>query len=114
MRCPLSGLPSAWKEPTGRLGVSAARTTVRELFASLEYTLKRQQSRWVYTLFLALDANFRLQREDVSSDKADPGLSKGYSYFVEETKYKAHLKEHSELPQEVSHLDQCRLRFCVH
>jgi hypothetical protein len=43
-----------------------------------------------------------LQRENVSSHKADPGLSKGYSYFVEESKYKAHLLEHGDLPQEVS------------
>ena len=48
----------------------------------------------MHALFLALDANFRLKRKNVSSDKADPGLSKGWAYIVEETKYKAHLELH--------------------
>jgi len=48
----------------------------------------------LYALFLALDANFRLKRKNVSSDEADPGLSKGWAYIVEETKYKAHLELH--------------------
>ena len=34
--------------------------------------------RYLYALFLALDANFRLKRKNVSSDEADPGLSKGW------------------------------------
>ncbi|KAH9921598.1 uncharacterized protein B0H18DRAFT_956557 [Fomitopsis serialis] len=32
--------------------------------------------------------------EDVSTDSVDPGLNRGYAYFVEETEYKAHLKTH--------------------
>jgi hypothetical protein len=43
-------------------------------------------------LFLALDANFRLKRKNISSQTVDPGLSKGWAYFVEETAYKAHLE----------------------
>ncbi|KAG1892934.1 uncharacterized protein F5891DRAFT_986314 [Suillus fuscotomentosus] len=43
---------------------------------------------------MAIDANFRLKRRDISSDEADPSLSKGWSYFVEEEKFKSHLKEH--------------------
>jgi hypothetical protein len=46
----------------------------------------------LHALFLALDANFRLRRKNVSSNEADPGLSKGWAYNVEETKYKAHLE----------------------
>jgi hypothetical protein len=45
----------------------------------------------LHALFLALDANFRLKRKNVSSQKADPGLNKGWAYFVEETAYKTHL-----------------------
>ena len=51
-------------------------------------------NRYLHALFLALDANFRLKRKNVSSDEADPGLSKGWAYTVEETKYKAHLELH--------------------
>jgi hypothetical protein len=43
---------------------------------------------------VALDANLRLKRKHVSSDEADPGLSKGYLYVVEETEYKEHLKKY--------------------
>lgn len=46
------------------------------------------------TLFVALDANFRLKRKNVSSHESDPGLSQGFSYFVEETRYCEHLKNY--------------------
>jgi hypothetical protein len=36
-----------------------------------------------------------MKRKNVSSDEADPGLSKGWSYFVEETEYKAHIARHA-------------------
>ncbi|KAG1861286.1 hypothetical protein F4604DRAFT_1684097 [Suillus subluteus] len=36
-----------------------------------------QKFRWLYGLFLVIDANFRLARKNVSSDSVDPGLSKG-------------------------------------
>ena len=48
-----------------------------------------------------MDANFRLARRNVSNDTVDPGLSHGWSYFVEDTKYRQHLKENDDLPQEV-------------
>jgi hypothetical protein len=52
--------------------------------------------RYLHALFLALDANFRLKRKNVSSDEADPGLSKGWAYIVEETKYKEYLELHKD------------------
>jgi hypothetical protein len=57
---------------------------------------------WLYSLFLAIDANFRLKRKAVSSDKADPGLSHGWSYFVEEGSFKEHLMKHGDQLQDVS------------
>lgn len=51
--------------------------------------------RYLHTLFVSLDANFWMRRKNVSSDKADPGLSKGWSYFVEESGYKAHIQRHA-------------------
>ncbi|KAF8170968.1 hypothetical protein BJ912DRAFT_860833 [Pholiota molesta] len=51
--------------------------------------------RFLDTLFIAIDANFRLKRKNVSSHEADPGLSNGFSYFVEDTDYRTHLKNYS-------------------
>ncbi|KAI0747825.1 hypothetical protein C8Q80DRAFT_1316398 [Daedaleopsis nitida] len=48
-------------------------------------------TRWLYKLFLGIDANFRLKRKKVSSDVADPGLNHGYAYFVNSSDYKTHL-----------------------
>jgi len=31
----------------------------------------------------------------VSNDDADPGLSRGFSYFVEDTEWKDHMKKHA-------------------
>lgn len=62
-----------------------------------------QSLRWLYALFVAIDANFRLKRRMVSKDSTDPGLSHGWAYFVDETAYKAYLQDHAGTPQEVSH-----------
>ncbi|KAF9462252.1 hypothetical protein BDZ94DRAFT_1322782 [Collybia nuda] len=39
--------------------------------------------RWLYSLFLGIDANFRLKRKHVSNSSVDPTLGDGMSYFVE-------------------------------
>jgi len=49
---------------------------------------------WLYALFLAIDANFRLKHKNVSSDKANPDLNQGCAYFVEEREYKEYLEVH--------------------
>jgi hypothetical protein len=56
---------------------------------------------WLYRLYVAIDANFRLKRKLVSSAKADPGFSNGFSYFVSETPYKEFLGPRWKVPQEV-------------
>ncbi|KAG0704199.1 hypothetical protein DFH29DRAFT_873979 [Suillus ampliporus] len=58
--------------------------------------------RWFYGLFLRIDANFCLAQKNVSSDSIDPGLSKGWAYFVEEHRYKMFLQDVSKQPQEKS------------
>ncbi|KAF9471168.1 hypothetical protein BDN70DRAFT_939144 [Pholiota conissans] len=50
--------------------------------------------RWLDTLFIGIDANFRLKRMNVSSDKRDPGLNHGYAYIVEESAFKAYLEQY--------------------
>lgn len=59
-------------------------------------------------MFVAMDANFRMKRKKVSSEKLDPSLTGGYGYFVEEEEYQAHLKRHTSEKQDVSSCGLCR------
>jgi hypothetical protein len=56
---------------------------------------------WKFALFLVIDANFHLARKNVSSDVVDPGLNRGWSYFVEDREFKSFLNDAGMLPQEV-------------
>lgn len=76
------------------MGKRARESTVSIFQRSFNRQNDEYNNRYLYALFLALDANFRLKRKNVSSNEADPGLSKGWAYIVEETKYKAHLELH--------------------
>jgi hypothetical protein len=58
--------------------------------------------RWLYALFLAIDANFRLKRKIISKDAVDPSLSRGWAYFVDDKTYQEHLTAHGKDIQEVS------------
>ena len=49
---------------------------------------------FLHRLFLAMDANFRLKRRNVSSEAKDPSYSAGWSYFVPEKEYKEFLAEY--------------------
>ncbi|KAG2133551.1 uncharacterized protein EDB93DRAFT_1242852 [Suillus bovinus] len=57
---------------------------------------------WLYAQFLAIDVNFCLARKNVSLDRIDPGLSRGWAYFVEETGFKGFLTDVGTVPQEKS------------
>ncbi|KAG1872264.1 hypothetical protein F4604DRAFT_1881048 [Suillus subluteus] len=59
-----------------------------------EWTNAPPESKFLYALFLAIDANFRLVWRNVSSDTVDPGLNHGYAFFVKETSYKSFLNSH--------------------
>ncbi|KAJ6463641.1 hypothetical protein C8R47DRAFT_992530 [Mycena vitilis] len=59
---------------------------------------------YIYILFLAQDANFRLINRNVSSEAADPILGDGVGYFARregEDGYKAHIAKHVD-DQEIS------------
>ncbi|KAK0488338.1 hypothetical protein EDD18DRAFT_1311308 [Armillaria luteobubalina] len=58
---------------------------------NLTLTFTPRAARWLYHLFLAIDANFRLCQLNVSSNESDPGLNAGYAYFVEEAAFCSHL-----------------------
>lgn len=51
-------------------------------------------TRYLHALNVGLDANYRLKRKDVSGDTADPGLSHGWSYFVDDRGFRVYLKPH--------------------
>ncbi|KAJ7898272.1 hypothetical protein B0H14DRAFT_2332228 [Mycena olivaceomarginata] len=54
-------------------------------------------------LFLAIDANFRLKRKDVSTEERDPGLGNGWAFFGDVDAYMDHVKRHWNRTQERSH-----------
>ncbi|KAF5380091.1 hypothetical protein D9615_006268 [Tricholomella constricta] len=45
------------------------------------------EKRWIYRLFLGIDANFRLKRKHVSNSIVDPALGDGMSYFVKRDEF---------------------------
>ncbi|KAJ7871110.1 hypothetical protein B0H13DRAFT_1895895 [Mycena leptocephala] len=57
---------------------------------------------FLYALFLALDANFRLKCKGVSSEEKDPGLGTGLAFFGDVKEYMAHLDKHWDQKQERS------------
>ena len=59
-------------------------------------------SSFLFSTFAALDANFRLRRKNVSSEKVDPGICRGYAYTVENTAYLEHLAKHQNEKEPVS------------
>ncbi|KAF9462998.1 hypothetical protein BDZ94DRAFT_1259836 [Collybia nuda] len=53
--------------------------------------------RWIYSLFLAIDANFRLKRKQISNSTVDPALGDGMSYFVKRNEFVEFLNTHGKL-----------------
>lgn len=47
--------------------------------------------RWLDALFLAIDANFRLRRNDISSILASPGFNQGIAYIVNDASFRIFL-----------------------
>ncbi|KAJ7803369.1 hypothetical protein B0H14DRAFT_3091988 [Mycena olivaceomarginata] len=50
-----------------------------------------QEDRFLYILYIAIDACFRLKRRLVSSEAKDPGLGTGMSYFTEDGPFRQFL-----------------------
>ena len=63
--------------------------------------------RFLYTLVLAIDANFRLRRRAVSSDERDPALGDGWGYFVQHEPYVEHILKHAKQD------DVCRFKLLI-
>ncbi|EMD40257.1 hypothetical protein CERSUDRAFT_28712, partial [Gelatoporia subvermispora B] len=54
-----------------------------------------QKTGWIYTLFLMLDANFRIRCKDRGLQ--DSNLTSGWAYFVEQDKYLKHVAKHADI-----------------
>ena len=52
--------------------------------------------RFLYTMVIAIDANFRLKRRAVSSNNRDPALGSGWGFFVENIKYREHVLRYAD------------------
>lgn len=93
--CPQPGrnLPSVWK--------NVPYVWMYVIFLSFSHELLSAVFRWLFALFIALDANFKLRRKKVSTPAKDPSLSGGWAYFVNEEKFADHLKEHGNTQQPV-------------
>ncbi|KAK6981487.1 CxC2 domain-containing protein [Favolaschia claudopus] len=61
-----------------------------------------REQRFIYALYLALDANFRMKRKDVSSEVDDPSLGDGIAFFGKVGEYMEHLDKNWGLEQEKS------------
>ncbi|KAF8910492.1 hypothetical protein CPB84DRAFT_1743352 [Gymnopilus junonius] len=79
--------------PKGGLGVQPPLNVE----AKQLWTSSARSSRFLYGLFIGLDANFHLKRKIVSSHAADPGLSQGWAYFVQEDEFKNFLHKYGKL-----------------
>jgi hypothetical protein len=72
---PEKNLPPNWKDaPAEKAYVTRRASTLETNSHYLSF---------LYAVFLAIDANFRLKRKDVSSEEKDPGLSNGWTFFGE-------------------------------
>ncbi|KAJ7744329.1 hypothetical protein B0H16DRAFT_1322199 [Mycena metata] len=58
---------------------------------------------FLYTLFLGIDANFRLKRKDISTGEKDPGLCEGWAFYCAVEPYMKHVKKHWNQKQDRSH-----------
>ncbi|KAJ7162867.1 hypothetical protein C8R46DRAFT_1280961 [Mycena filopes] len=62
-----------------------------------------QDRRFIHGLFVAMDANFRLKRKDVSTEEKDPGLGNGWGFFCDVSSYMKHVNKHWNQKQDRSH-----------
>ncbi|KAJ6518332.1 hypothetical protein C8R47DRAFT_959834, partial [Mycena vitilis] len=96
-------------DPTGAAGTGSGECA--ELCPACPQPGKNMPEKWedipedrrfLHALFLAIDANFRLKRKDISSEEADPGLAPGWAFFCEISGFMSHLAKNWDIPQERS------------
>lgn len=90
----VSGMSPTGREFAGGLAKDASGRTVHfpcligtDLLNTFFFFLLRHK----FTLYLGVDACFRLKRRLVSNELKDPGLGNGWAYMVEDTEYQKYL-----------------------
>ncbi|KAF7323529.1 CxC2 domain-containing protein [Mycena kentingensis (nom. inval.)] len=63
-----------------------------------------EDDKFLYSLMLAIDANFRLKNRIRTNEKNDPSLGPGWGCFVETEEYKDHLRDYVAENDEHQHL----------
>lgn len=66
-------------------------------------------SRWLYTCFLAVDANFRLKLKRRGIE--DLEIGSGWAYFVENRRYSEHVSKYKAVETEVSLVKHFTIHF---
>ncbi|KAG5650682.1 hypothetical protein H0H81_011391, partial [Sphagnurus paluster] len=69
----------------------------------LNWEVAPEDKRYLYALFVGIDANFHLKRKIFSSEARDPSLAGRCAFFVEEAAYKKYLVKCWDNKQEKSH-----------
>ncbi|KAJ7691221.1 hypothetical protein B0H14DRAFT_3532032 [Mycena olivaceomarginata] len=62
-----------------------------------------ESEQFLHGLYLAIDANFRLKRKDVSTEERDPGLGNGLAFFGDVKAYMEHVRRNWDQKQDRSH-----------
>jgi hypothetical protein len=67
--------------------------TIKSIFSHFRRLIQNylRDFRWLYTYFLAVDANFRLKLKNRGIN--DPEIGSGWSYFVESKQYNKHISQ---------------------
>ncbi len=92
-------MPATWKEHGSRMGKRFRR---REVSTATYANSSLTNFSFLHSLFIGIDANFRLKRKKASNDTNDPGLGHGIAYIVEEKAYKAHIANYTQEKEPVS------------
>ncbi|KAJ7188443.1 hypothetical protein C8R46DRAFT_1205599 [Mycena filopes] len=71
---------------------TAFTASTSSAFIGEQWSANELDDRFLYVLFLALDACFRLKRRMISSEIKDPGLGTGWGYVMENAPYRHFLQ----------------------
>ncbi|KAJ7855736.1 hypothetical protein B0H14DRAFT_2579203 [Mycena olivaceomarginata] len=71
----------------------------------------REEKQFLYALFVAIDASFRLKRKDILSEEKDPGLGNGWAFYCKVLAYMQHVKRNWN--QKQIRLIDCVRSHCV-
>jgi hypothetical protein len=85
-------MPTSIDKPPKQLVLCASPFEVSHTAAQFILRTHVSLSRFLYSLTLAIDANFRLKNR--FSSGSDTSLGSGWAYFVENKRYKEYIAQH--------------------